>query len=82
MWKMQDKFSKTEERFHSATAYSKMSLEHFRSAISVIAADFARVAEVETMKFIQPVRNWLKTMRYKNKIIHRQRNKTTKRELH
>ena len=41
------------------SAYSEVALEGLGTAVSVVAADLARVADVETVKFVQPVRNRL-----------------------
>lgn len=40
-------------------SYRKVSLENLWPAIRIVATDFTDVAKVQSMKLVQPVRNWL-----------------------
>jgi len=42
-------------------AYGKVTLEHFWSTVCVVATDFTRVTDVESMQLVQPVWYWLQT---------------------
>ena len=50
------------ETTHSVrvTPFGKVALERFRSLVGVVTANLAVVADVESVQFVQPVRNGLK----------------------
>ena len=59
-----DVISKQIESTEMCSAYSKVALEGLGTAVSVVAADLARVADVESVKLVQPVRNRLQGTQY------------------